>query len=57
MSEPDTSSSLPPKAAFIEAAVARLIPSDSTGPGAVEAAVPRFIDRQLAGPYGSGDHF
>jgi gluconate 2-dehydrogenase gamma chain len=47
----------PVEAAFIEAAVARLIPSDSTGPGAVEAAVPRFIDRQLAGPYGSGDHF
>ena len=43
--------------AFIEAAVARLIPSDATGPGAVEANVPRFIDRQLAGPFGAGDHF
>lgn len=43
--------------AFIEAAAARLIPSDQTGPGAIEAGVPRFIDRQLAGPYGSGDHF
>jgi gluconate 2-dehydrogenase gamma chain len=47
----------PAEAAFIEAAVARLIPSDATGPGAIEAAVPRFIDRQLAGPYGAGDHF
>ena len=46
-----------PEAAFVEAAVARLIPSDSTGPGAIEAGVPRFIDRQLAGPYGAGDHF
>ena len=47
----------PAEAAFIEAAAARLIPSDSTGPGAIEAGVPRFIDRQLAGPYGAGDHF
>jgi gluconate 2-dehydrogenase gamma chain len=47
----------PAEAAFIEAAVARLIPSDATGPGAIEAGVPRFIDRQLAGPYGAGDHF
>ena len=47
----------PAEAAFIEAAVARLIPSDATGPGALEAGVPRFIDRQLAGPYGAGDHF
>ena len=47
----------PAEAAFIEAATARLIPSDSTGPGAIEADVPRFIDRQLAGPYGGGDHF
>jgi gluconate 2-dehydrogenase gamma chain len=47
----------PAEAAFIEAAAARLIPSDATGPGAIEAGVPRFIDRQLAGPYGAGDHF
>ena len=47
----------PAEAAFIEAAVARLIPSDATGPGAIEAGVPRFVDRQLAGPYGAGDHF
>jgi gluconate 2-dehydrogenase gamma chain len=47
----------PAEAAFVEAAAARLIPSDATGPGAIEADVPRFIDRQLAGPYGAGDHF
>lgn len=47
----------PTEAEFVEAAVARLIPSDQTGPGAIEAGVPRFIDRQLAGPYGAGDHF
>jgi gluconate 2-dehydrogenase gamma chain len=47
----------PAEAAFIEAAVARLIPNDSVGPGAVEANVPFFLDRQLAGPFGRGDHF
>jgi gluconate 2-dehydrogenase gamma chain len=47
----------PSEAAFIEAATARLIPSDPTGPGATEAGVPRFIDRQLGGAYGAGDHF
>jgi gluconate 2-dehydrogenase gamma chain len=45
------------EAAFIEAAVARLIPNDAVGPGAIEAGVPFFIDRQLAGPYGQGQHF
>jgi gluconate 2-dehydrogenase gamma chain len=45
------------EAAFIEAAVARLIPNDPVGPGAVEAGVPIFIDRQLAGQYGQGQHF
>jgi gluconate 2-dehydrogenase gamma chain len=45
------------EAAFIEAAVARLVPGDAADPGAIEAGVPRFIDRQLAGPYGGGDHF
>jgi gluconate 2-dehydrogenase gamma chain len=43
--------------AFIEAAVDRLIPSDPVGPGAVEAGVPFFLDRQLAGPFGRGDHY
>jgi gluconate 2-dehydrogenase gamma chain len=42
-------------AAFIEAAVARLIPADETGPGALEADVPFFIDRQLAGAWGAGE--
>jgi gluconate 2-dehydrogenase gamma chain len=43
--------------AFIEAAVGRLIPNDTLGPGAVEAGVPFFLDRQLAGPFGRGDHY
>jgi gluconate 2-dehydrogenase gamma chain len=47
----------PAELAFIEAAVARLIPNDPVGPGAVEAGVPFFLDRQLAGPFGRGDHF
>jgi gluconate 2-dehydrogenase gamma chain len=47
----------PAEALFIEAAVGRLIPSDDVGPGAVEAGVPIFIDRQLAGLFGRGDHY
>src|ERR1700678_1943103 len=47
----------PVEATFIEAAVARLIPNDEVGPGAVEANVPFFLDRQLAGPFGRGDHY
>lgn len=43
------------EASFLEPAVARLIPSDETGPGALEAGVPIFIDRQLAGPWGAGE--
>ena len=42
------------EAAFIEPAVARLIPADDLGPGALEAGVPTFIDRQLAGAWGAG---
>jgi len=42
------------EAAFVEAAVGRLIPKDDLGAGAVEAGVPVFIDRQLAGEYGRG---
>ena len=45
------------EAAFINAAVARLIPADDLGPGGVEAGVPTFIDRQLAGPYGRGERW
>jgi len=39
--------------AFILAATARLIPSEGEGPGALEARVPVFIDRQLAGDFGA----
>ena len=42
------------EAAFIEAAVARLIPTDDLGPGAIEAGVPEFLDRQLDGEFGLG---
>jgi gluconate 2-dehydrogenase gamma chain len=47
----------PQEVAFIEAAVGRLIPNDPVGPGAVEANVPFFLDRQLAGRFGHGDHY
>src|ERR1700690_2647479 len=40
------------EARIISAACARIFPSDATGPGANEAAVVIYIDRQLAGPYG-----
>ena len=43
------------EAAFIEAAVERLIPPDSLGPSAREAAVPRYMDLQLAGAWGAGE--
>jgi len=46
-----------PERAFIEAVMARLIPNDTVGPGAVEAGVPFFLDRQLVGPFGRGDHY
>lgn len=45
---------MPPEAAFIEAAVDTLIPHDDIGPGALDAGVPVYIDRQLAGSYGAG---
>lgn len=41
-----------PEARFVEAACARLIPADGSGPGALEAGVPLFIDRQLQGAFG-----
>jgi hypothetical protein len=34
-----------------QGAVARLIPKDETGPGALEAGAPEYIDRQLAGAW------
>src|SRR5437764_270305 len=44
-----------PEAAFIEAAVVRLIPPDEIGPSALQAGVPTYIDRQLHGAWGAGE--
>jgi gluconate 2-dehydrogenase gamma chain len=38
---------------ILEAIVARLIPTDENGPGAVEARAAHYIDRALAGPLSS----
>ena len=38
---------------FLDAAVARLIPADDLGPGAKEAGVTVFLDRQMESAYGS----
>jgi gluconate 2-dehydrogenase gamma chain len=43
------------EAAFIEAAVARLIPADSRWAGGLEAGVPNYIDKQLGGAWGAGE--
>jgi gluconate 2-dehydrogenase gamma chain len=43
------------EAAFIEAAVARLIPKDAQWGGALEAGVPNYIDKQMAGAWGAGE--
>jgi len=40
------------EARVVSAACARIFPGDASGPGATEAGVVIFIDRQLAGPYG-----
>lgn len=40
--------------AFMNAVVARLIPADDRGPGALEAGVPEFIDRQMNTAYATG---
>jgi gluconate 2-dehydrogenase gamma chain len=45
----------PEEARFIEAAVARLIPADANGPGAIEAGVPNYLDKQLGGAWGAGE--
>lgn len=45
----------PQEASFITAAVERLIPSDENGPGAIEAGVPSYIDKQLGGAWGAGE--
>ncbi len=41
------------EARIIAAACERIFPSDASGPGAKEAGVVIYIDRQLAGPYGA----
>jgi gluconate 2-dehydrogenase gamma chain len=41
------------EARVVQAAAERIFPSDASGPGATEAGVVIYIDRQLAGPYGS----
>jgi len=43
----------PAEVAFLDAALARLIPADELGPGAKEAAVTYFIDQQLFGGWGA----
>lgn len=42
-----------PEVRFLDAAVSRLIPADELGPGAKEAGVTCFIDRQLLGVWGA----
>jgi gluconate 2-dehydrogenase gamma chain len=44
------------EALIVSAAVARIFPTDEAGPGATEAGVAVFIDRQLAGPWGRDRH-
>lgn len=45
----------PEEAAFVEAALQRLIPPDELGPSALQAGVALYIDRQLAGAWGAGE--
>jgi gluconate 2-dehydrogenase gamma chain len=40
------------EARVVQAACARIFPTDESGPGATEANVIVYIDRQLAGPWG-----
>ena len=40
------------EARVVAAACERIFPRDASGPGATDAAVVIYIDRQLAGPYG-----
>ena len=40
------------EARIVASAAARIFPSDDSGPGAREAGVAIYIDRQLAGPWG-----
>ncbi len=45
----------PEEANAVDALVDRLIPGDALGPGGREAGCTLFIDRQLAGPFGSSE--
>ena len=40
---------------FIEPACERLIPADESGPGALAAGVPNYLDKQLGGAWGAGE--
>ena len=40
------------QADIVNAAAGRIVPTDDNGPGAVEAGVVYFIDRQLSASYG-----
>jgi gluconate 2-dehydrogenase gamma chain len=44
------------EALIVAAAVSRVFPTDDAGPGAREAGVVIFMDRQLAGPWGRDRH-
>jgi gluconate 2-dehydrogenase gamma chain len=44
------------EALIVSAAVGRIFPSDVSTPGAAEAGVTLYIDRQLAGPWGHDRH-
>jgi gluconate 2-dehydrogenase gamma chain len=46
----------PAEALIVAAAASRIFPSDEAGPGAREAGVTIYIDRQLAGPWGRDRH-
>ena len=60
-----TSAAAPPKTTYlffnaaevllIEAACERLIPADESGPGALGAGVPDYLDKQLGGAWGTGE--
>jgi gluconate 2-dehydrogenase gamma chain len=44
------------EALIVAAATSRIFPSDDAGPGAREAGVAIYIDKQLAGPWGRDRH-
>lgn len=44
------------EALIVAAAASRIFPGDDSGPGAREAGVAIYIDRQLAGPWGRDHH-